>query len=90
MLLGRSPGRGKCFARSKMWIVIMVEARRDAPHSVLAKFNRNVEFNMATPLKARGKYVVVRGGLWGHRDATRVPICNLPLASFISRFLCRV
>eukprot|EP00435_Cladocopium_sp_Y103_P044033 s1209_g12.t1 len=26
-------------------------ARRDAPHSVVAKFNRNVEFNMATPLK---------------------------------------
>eukprot|EP00434_Breviolum_minutum_P005957 symbB.v1.2.005253.t1/scaffold304.1/size234131/12 len=26
-------------------------ARRDAPHSVLAKFNRNVEFNMAAPLK---------------------------------------
>ncbi len=44
-----------------------MEARRDAPHSVLAKFNRNVEFNMATPLKAQGKYVVVRGGLWGHR-----------------------
>lgn len=28
------------------------QARHDAPHSVVAKFNRNVEFNMATPLKA--------------------------------------
>jgi hypothetical protein len=33
-------------------LVSLGKARRDAPHSVIAKFNRNVEFNMATPLKA--------------------------------------
>ena len=33
-------------------LVSLGKARHDAPHSVIAKFNRNVEFNMATPLKA--------------------------------------
>lgn len=28
------------------------EARRDAPQSVIAKFDRNVTFNMVEPLKA--------------------------------------
>ena len=29
----------------------LLEARHDAPHSAVARFNRNMEFNITTPLK---------------------------------------